>query len=144
MSFLKRIREIAGGRSQSGPQKIRKKTVQQKSGTVEQATAQERMPEPEPTTESGGTGGTPELSPAGERLDRLKTLTPREWEVYEHLIRARKMREIARLLGVTYATVNFHCQGLYKKLCINTRAQLFMQYAVLDAADVKKAREESM
>lgn len=76
-----------------------------------------------------------------ERLKRLKTLTVREREVYEHLICGRKIREIAELLGITHATVNFHCQRLYKKLCINTRAQLFMQYAALEAADAKKRKK---
>ncbi len=79
-----------------------------------------------------------------ERLNRLKTLTPREREVYEHLICGRKMREIAELLGITHATVNFHCQRLYKKLCINTRAQLFVQYAALDAADSKKQNKADL
>lgn len=67
-----------------------------------------------------------------ERLDRLKTLTPREQEVYSYLVKGLKMREIASLMGVSYSTVNFHCKGLYKKLGINTRAQLFLQYAALN------------
>ncbi|MDX9872457.1 MAG: helix-turn-helix transcriptional regulator [Clostridia bacterium] len=115
MSFLKRIWEIA-----KGPK-----------------TAKEQEPESEQVA-SDGAGDGPELAPLSERLDRLKTLTPREQEVYEHLIHGRKMREIAKLLGVTHATVNFHCQGLYKKLGINTRAQLFIQYATLDGGEAKK------
>lgn len=116
MRFLKRIWEIA-----KGPQ-----------------TAKEQEPELEQVTASDGVGDGLELAPLSERLDRLKTLTPREKEVYEHLIHGRKMKEIAKLLGVTHATVNFHCQGLYKKLGINTRTQLFIQYATLDAGEAKK------
>jgi DNA-binding NarL/FixJ family response regulator len=135
MNFLKRIRNIARAQSKSGS----KETPYE---PVEQTPAKEQAPKQEQITVSGDTDDRPELSPVRERLDRLKTLTPREREVYGHLIRGRKMREIAKLMGVTYATVNFHCKGLYKKLCINTRAQLFIQYATLGAADAEKTQEE--
>lgn len=92
-----------------------------------------------PASDMPGASGLP---PVPERLGRLKTLTPREWEVYGHLLLGRTMKETAGLIGVSYPTVNFHCRGLYKKLGINTRAQLFVQYAPLDAAAVKRAREE--
>jgi RNA polymerase sigma factor (sigma-70 family) len=81
---------------------------------------------------SGTSEDTSEQSAVKERLERLKTLTVREREVYCHLLKGLKMREIASLMGVSYSTVNFHCKGLYKKLGINTRAQLFLQYAPLN------------
>ena len=134
MSFLKRIGAIAKGKSGAkNPHEHEQIT-----------TIKEQKFKPGQITASGDTNHMPELPPVEERLDRLKTLTPREREVYEHLISGRKMKEIAGLLGVTYATVNFHCQGLYKKLCINTRAQLFVQYATLDTGNVKKAEEEKV
>lgn len=135
MSFLKRIQAIAKGRSKSGSKETRHEPV-------EPTAANEPVPEPKSMTASDNTNDMPELPPVQERLERLKALTPREREVCAHLLRGRKMKEIAGLLGVTYATVNFHCQGLYKKLCINSRAQLFVQYASLDPGDAKKAREK--
>lgn len=137
MSFLKRIKAIAKGRSKSGS-----KETPFEPG--EQTDVKDQAPEPEPITASGDTNCMPAPDPVQERLDRLKTLTPREREVCEHLLRGRKMKEIAKLLGVSYATVNFHCQGLYRKLCINTRAQLFVQYATLDPGEAQKALEEKV
>ena len=121
LNLLKRIMGIAKDRDKPGSEKL--------------------PSEPEKMAASVGDSDMPVPPPIRERLDCLKTLTPREWEVFEHLICGRKPKEIATLLGVTYPTVNFHCKGLYKKLCINTRTQLFLQYATLDAGDVKKARD---
>lgn len=121
MNFLKRLMGIAEDREKPDSGRLPSK--------------------PEKLTASIGGSDMPMPPPIRERLDCLKMLTPREWEVFEHLICGRKLKEIAALLGVTYPTVNFHCKGLYKKLCINSRIQLIIQYATLDAGDVKKARE---
>ncbi len=120
MNFLKRIRDLA--RSGSGSKSKRNRC---KPG--EQVVAD-------------GLSESPEVR---ERRKRMNTLSPREREVYSHLVRGLKMKEIAPLLGVTYATVNFHCRGLYKKLCINSRAQLFFQYAPLDSGDAPAAKKEA-
>ncbi len=129
MGFLERIRDIATSRNKSGSKDPPHKPARQTPSKD-----QESEPEHRGTL---NTDDMPGPSSVQERLDRLTTLTPREQEVYRHLIRGRTMKETARLLGVTYATVNFHCQGLYRKLCINTRAQLFMRYAMLDTDDIK-------
>lgn len=136
MNFLKRFKNIARTQSKSGPKETLYKSSERKPAG-EQA-SQRR------TAAADDRNDMPDLSPVRERLDRLKTLTPREREVYGHLIRGRKMREIALLLDITYATVNFHCNGLYKKLCINTRAQLFMQYSVLGTGDTEGTREKEV
>lgn len=109
MNFINKIKNAAKGRNKedstgSSNEKGRQGTV---TDTLEQAVEK-------------------------DRLGRLKTLTPREQEVYSYLVKGLKMREIASLMGISYSTVNFHCKGLYKKLGINTRAQLFLQYAALN------------
>lgn len=120
MNFLKRIRSLAWGGAESGPKKNRREPAEQTAAN-----------------------GPPESPATRERLERLNKLSPREREVYSHLVRGLKMKEIAPLLGVTYATVNFHCRGLYKKLCIHTRAQLFLQYASLDAGGAPAVKGEA-
>ncbi|NLT58038.1 MAG: helix-turn-helix transcriptional regulator [Clostridiales bacterium] len=127
MGLLELIRRIAKGED----------AANQPEPPPDQAEPAARNPAPDPAPLAALEEGPPA---AQERLGRLETLTPREREVCAHLLRGRKMREIAEQLGVTYATVNFHCKGLYKKLGINTRAQLFVQYAMLDRDRAETAR----
>lgn len=137
--FIKRIRNLVGGRSARDPEKIPDAlTVAGECPAV-----QERHPEPGQAAATADPGRTPEPAPVSARLGRLQTLTPREREVYGHLLQGRKLKEIAALLNITYATANFHCQGLYKKLSVNTRAQLFIQYASLDAGRGKTGPDKN-
>jgi DNA-binding CsgD family transcriptional regulator len=55
-------------------------------------------------------------------------LTPREQEIFTMLLTGKAPKEIAYILKISYFTVNFHQKNLYRKLGIQSRAELFAQY----------------
>ena len=55
-------------------------------------------------------------------------LTDREHEIFTMLLKGMSPKEIAYTLKVSYHTVNFHRNNLYRKLGIQSRAELFAQY----------------
>jgi len=59
-----------------------------------------------------------------ENLD----LTEREHEVFTMLLEGRAPKEIAFTLKISYPTVNFHIANLYRKLGVQSRAELFGKY----------------
>jgi DNA-binding CsgD family transcriptional regulator len=59
--------------------------------------------------------------------DRLN-LTDREHEVFTLLLKNVSPKEIAGTLNVSYHAVNFHRTNLYRKLGIQSRAELFARY----------------
>jgi DNA-binding CsgD family transcriptional regulator len=63
----------------------------------------------------------------GATKDRLD-LTDREHEVFTLLLKDMSPKEIAGTLNVSYHTVNFHRTNLYRKLNIQSRAELFARY----------------
>jgi DNA-binding CsgD family transcriptional regulator len=52
-------------------------------------------------------------------------LTPREEEIFTMLLAGRAPKEIAHTLKISYYTVLFHQKNLYRKLGIQSRAELF-------------------
>ena len=48
-------------------------------------------------------------------------LTDREFEILQHLSNGLYVKEIANSLGISQATVNFHCGNLYKKLHVQSQ-----------------------
>lgn len=52
-------------------------------------------------------------------------LTQREREVALLIIRGYSLKAISELLGVAFGTIKVHCKNLYKKLGINSQAELF-------------------
>lgn len=62
--------------------------------------------------------------------ERLRSLTPREREVFTLLVQGKKMREAAEILGVKQTTISFHSTALYKKLDVHDRAQLILRYGL--------------
>ncbi|MDR2729566.1 MAG: helix-turn-helix transcriptional regulator, partial [Treponema sp.] len=56
-------------------------------------------------------------------------LTPRETEIFTMLLTDIAPKEIAYTLKISYYTVNFHQKNLYRKLCIQSRAELFARYS---------------
>jgi DNA-binding CsgD family transcriptional regulator len=54
-------------------------------------------------------------------------LTNREKEICELLLTDRPLKEIAAILGLTYAGANFHAQNVYKKLGIGNRTELLVR-----------------
>jgi DNA-binding CsgD family transcriptional regulator len=55
-------------------------------------------------------------------------LTPREQEIFTMLLTGRAPKEIAYTLKISYYTVLFHKKNLYRKLGIQSRAELFARY----------------
>ena len=64
-----------------------------------------------------------ELEPAeDDRRGELSLLTPREIEVLGRAAEGRTGPEIARLLGLSHATIETHFKNIYEKLKVRTRA----------------------
>nr|WP_300094227.1 LuxR C-terminal-related transcriptional regulator [Sedimentibacter sp.] len=63
-----------------------------------------------------------------ERLERVARLTPREYQLYLLLLEGYSLRECADKLNVKYPTANTHMTSTYKKLGVNTRAELIIKY----------------
>lgn len=63
-----------------------------------------------------------------EKEERFLALTEREKDVYLLLVEGFTLKETAEQLGITYATVNTHMTGIYKKLGVNSRAELIINY----------------
>jgi DNA-binding CsgD family transcriptional regulator len=58
-------------------------------------------------------------------------LTPREQEIFTMLLTGIAPKEIAYTLKISPYTVNFHQKNLYRKLGIQSRAELFARYSAV-------------
>ncbi len=58
-------------------------------------------------------------------------LTPRQKEVARLLLEAKTRRQIAGELGLSESTVKTHTSDLYRKIGINSRAELFQRFGVV-------------
>ncbi|NLW78941.1 MAG: helix-turn-helix transcriptional regulator [Ruminococcaceae bacterium] len=69
-----------------------------------------------------------------EQTDRFEHygLTPREKEVAALLLAANTVRMIAGELKISQSTVNMHTANLYRKLGINSKAELFKKFGVAE------------
>jgi len=76
-------------------------------------------------------------SPEGVRPEeeRMTALTQREREVFRLLVEGYTLRETAQQLGLKYSTVNTHMTGIYRKLGVNSRAELIIRYRDYDKED---------
>lgn len=82
-------------------------------------------------------------TPYGKRLDisaeeknrRINSLTQREKETFLLLLEGYKLKETANRLGIGYSTANTYQTAIYRKLCVNSRAELIINY--LDAGGNK-------
>lgn len=72
-------------------------------------------------------GGKPGI-PEPEKLERTATLTPREYKLYLLLLEGFTLKESANRLCVKYSTVNTHMSSIYRKLGVNSRAELIINY----------------
>lgn len=54
-------------------------------------------------------------------------LTPKETEVLGYLAKAKKYKEIAALMHISYAGVHSHVKNIYKKLHVSSRAEAVMK-----------------
>jgi DNA-binding CsgD family transcriptional regulator len=64
-------------------------------------------------------------------------LTPREEEIFTMLLTGRAPKEIAYTLKISYYTVLFHQKNLYRKLGIQSRAELFARYNTISTEKTK-------
>lgn len=55
-------------------------------------------------------------------------LTPREADVFRCLVEGYTLQETADQLGIKYSTANTHMTSIYKKLGVNSRAELIIHY----------------
>ena len=46
----------------------------------------------------------------------ISNLSPREAEVFQHLMSGEKMKDIAEVLGIRTSTVNGYCRQIYRQL----------------------------
>jgi DNA-binding CsgD family transcriptional regulator len=62
------------------------------------------------------------------RLDAEKLLTHREKEVFDMFISGHTARKTAQSLQLSISSINFHSQNIYRKLDIQSRAELLVKY----------------
>lgn len=63
-----------------------------------------------------------------EKQTRVQKLTPREHDLYLLLLEGYTLKESAMQLSIKYSTANTHMSGVYKKLGVNSRAELIINY----------------
>jgi DNA-binding NarL/FixJ family response regulator len=73
------------------------------------------------------------VSPAVAALARRYGITRREQEVMALLVEGKSNKEIEDVLSVSFSTVKNHVYNLYRKLEINSRAQL-MHLVIVESA----------
>ncbi len=76
-----------------------------------------------------------DLSPA-EKSKLVESLTPREKETFFILLGGYSLKETAKQLSIGYSTVNTYQTAIYRKLCINSRAELIINYR--DACETRE------
>jgi DNA-binding NarL/FixJ family response regulator len=58
----------------------------------------------------------------------LDTLTPREREVFQYLLKGYMVPQIAEILNIKYYTAKVHVKKIYEKLDVGSRPELFVKY----------------
>ena len=69
-----------------------------------------------------------ELKSVRQIYPELTKLSPREMEVFAHLLSDKTQEEIARELFISSSSVHFHCKNIYKKLEVSSRRQILIRY----------------
>lgn len=77
-----------------------------------------------------------------DKMERLGKLTPRERELCLLLVEGYTLKESAVRLNVKYSTVNTHMNGVYRKLGVNSRAELIIHYRDLAGASLTRGSAE--
>ncbi|MDF2949358.1 MAG: Bacterial regulatory protein luxR family [Sedimentibacter sp.] len=68
-----------------------------------------------------------------EKVRKLSLLTQREYELFLLLVEGYTLKECAAQLSIKYSTANTHMTSLYKKLEVNTKAELIINYRDINA-----------
>lgn len=72
-----------------------------------------------------------------DKQKRTALLTRREYEIYLLLVDGYTLKESAEKLSIKYSTANTHMTGVYKKLGVNSRAELIINYRNINGMDKK-------
>jgi len=102
-------------------EKIKFKLISDKSRQEHKNSDVENIPEPPFTEDRMNTA-------ADERQQRISLLTARERELFLLLLQGFTLKESAKRLSVKYSTANTHMTGIYKKLQVNSRAEMIIGY----------------
>ena len=81
----------------------------------------------------------PDAEPAGG----APTLTPREWEILQHLAQGQSNSDIADQLALSKATVQNYVSNIYAKLGIETRAEAMLYAMRNKLVDIKDVLDDS-
>lgn len=71
----------------------------------------------------------------GNRAKMVKNLTPREREAFLLLIEGHTLKETAKGLNISYSTANTYQTAIYRKLQVNSRAELIINYMEIATAE---------
>lgn len=63
------------------------------------------------------------------KTERLDSLSKRETEVCRLLAQGYKLQEVAESLEISYATANTHQTAVYRKLGVNSKSKLIIEYS---------------
>ncbi len=66
-----------------------------------------------------------------KKVDRMvfnDVLTTREEQILELITKGNKYKDIAKLLNISFHTVNFHLKNVYQKTNVNSKAELVAKY----------------
>ena len=66
-----------------------------------------------------------------KKYPELTHLSPREMEVFSHLLSDKTQKQIAEELYISPSSVHFHCKNIYQKLNVNSRTQILIRYKEL-------------
>jgi len=94
------------------------------------ALAQENASNMPITPDAQAQQGTPDIEARMEKLG----LTSREREVCALLLGAYSLKQVAFELQIAYGTANKHNTSIYRKLSINSKAELFQIFGVISSA----------
>lgn len=72
-----------------------------------------------------------------EKCMLAEELTPRECDTYLLLLEGYTLKETAKKLGIEYSTANTYQTAVYRKLHVNSRAELIINYR-----DIGKSKNE--
>jgi DNA-binding CsgD family transcriptional regulator len=59
---------------------------------------------------------------------RLESLSPREREVFEYIVRGCAIAELAAMLGISTHTVRQHRKSIYQVLGVHSQVELMRHY----------------
>lgn len=79
-------------------------------------------------------------SDAAKVAERLRTLSPREREVFDQVVNGRSTKEIAASLGLSPKTVEIHRHGLLKKMKARSAVELTKMAAAVPKAPASTVR----